>query len=184
MDPPTPIAVIGIGCRFSGNADSPEKLWKLLASGKSTWSPVPESRWNAAAFFDANPEQQGMHNARGGHFLDHDIAAFDAGFWGLAAAECEAMDPQHRVMLEVAYEALENSGIKRQDVEGTNTAVYVATFSEDYRLIQHKDIDDVSRYHTIGVGTSIAANRISYQLDLRGPSVAIGKDVGALRTSC
>jgi acyl transferase domain-containing protein len=175
MTAPVPIAIVGIGCRFSGGADSPEKLWKLLASGKSTWSTVPESRWNAQAFFDANPEQQGMHNTRGGHFLHHDISAFDAGFWGLARAECEAMDPQHRIMLEVAYEALENSGTKRQEVEGTNTAVYVATFSEDYRLMQNKDIDDIPKYHTIGTGASIAANRISYQLDLRGPSVTLGR---------
>ena len=184
MDPPTPIAIVGIGCRFAGGVDSPEKLWKVLAAGESTWSLVPTDRWNNTAFFDANPEQQGMHNTLGGHFLDHDIAAFDAGFWGLAPAECEAMDPQHRIQLEVAYEALENAGITRRDVEGSDTAVYVGTFSEDYRAMQQKDMDDVPKYHTIGIGTSIAANRISYQLDLRGPSVTLGKRPGPLGFPC
>jgi acyl transferase domain-containing protein len=175
MEPPAPIAIIGIGCRFSGGADSPEKLWKVLSEGESTWSPIPAKRWNAAAFFDANPEKQGMHNTRGGHFVEYDIAAFDAGFWGIPPAECEAMDPQHRLQLEMVYEALENAGITRQEVEGSNTAVYIATFSEDYKAIQQKDINDIPRYNTIGTGTSIAANRISYQLDLRGPSVTLGE---------
>lgn len=176
MDTPTPIAIIGIGCRFPGGADSPEKLWNLLASGRSTWSPVPADRWNDAAFFDSDPDQQGMQNSRGGHFLDQDLSAFDGAFWGLAPAECEAMDPQHRMQLEVAYEALENAGIRLQDAEGSDTAVYVATFSQDYRLMQLKDMDDVPKYHMTGTGTAIAANRISYQLNLRGPSITIGED--------
>lgn len=180
MDPPTLIAIVGLGCRFSGAADSPDKLWEVLSGGKSTWSPVPENRWRNSAFFDADPEQQGMHNVRGGHFLEGDVAAFDANFWRLAPADCEAMDPQHRIQLEVAYEALENAGIKRQDFEGSDTAVFVATFSEDYRLMQHKDLDDIPKYHTVGIGTGIAANRISYQLDLRGPSVTIGENTNLL----
>jgi len=175
MDPPTPIAIVGIGCRFSGVANSPEKLWELLASGKSTWSPIPADRWNNPAFFVADAEQQGMHNIRGGHFLEHDVAAFDAGWWGIAPAECEAMDPQHRIQLEVAYEALENAGIVREEIEGSDTAVFVATFTADYKSMQQKDLDDVPKYHTVGIGTGIAANRISYQLDLRGPSVTLGE---------
>lgn len=85
------------------------------------------------------------------------------------------MDPQHRMQLEMAYEALENAGVTREKVQGSDTAVYVATFSEDYKAILAKDINDVPRYHTIGIGTSIISNRISYQLDLRGPSVTIGE---------
>ncbi|PVH97742.1 hypothetical protein DM02DRAFT_684379 [Periconia macrospinosa] len=171
--PPIPIAIIGIGCRFSGEATSPSKYWQLLSSRKSTWSPIPSSRWNSSAFYDANPDQQGSHNTRGGHFVAQDVAAFDAGFWGIPPAECEAMDPQHRMQLEMAYEALENAGITREEVQGSDTAVYVATFSEDYKAILAKDINDVPRYHTIGIGTSIISNRISYQLDLRGPSVTL-----------
>jgi acyl transferase domain-containing protein len=179
-DPPTPIAIVGIGCRFSGGADSPEKLWQLLASGESTWSPIPKERWNSTSFFDPNPSQQGMHNSYGGHFLSSDPAAIDAGFWGLAAAECEALDPQHRVQLEVAYEALENAGITRQDVEGSDTAVYVGTFGHDYESMLLQNTSDLPKYHMIGIGTAIAANRISYQLDLRGPSVTIGQIAGTL----
>jgi acyl transferase domain-containing protein len=179
-DPPTPIAIVGIGCRFPGGADSPEKLWQLLASGESTWSPIPKERWNSSSFFDPNPSQQGMQNSYGGHFLSSDPAAIDAGFWGLAAAECEALDPQHRVQLEVAYEAVENAGITRQDIQGSDTAVYVGTFGHDYESMLLQDTSDLPKYHMIGIGTAIAANRISYQLDLRGPSVTIGWSTGTV----
>lgn len=184
MDSPTPIAVIGIGCRFPGGADSPDKLWELLASGKSTWSPVPANRWNDVAFFDADPDQQGMQNSRGGHFLHQDPAAFDAGFWGLAPTECEAMDPQQRVQLEVAYEALENAGLSLSDVEGSDTAVYVATFSNDYKSMHLQNMNYIPKYHVIGTGTAIVANRISYQLDLRGPSVTLGKTIISFGNVC
>jgi acyl transferase domain-containing protein len=173
MKPPEPIAIIGLGCRFPGGANSPSKLWELLTTERSTWSPVPASRWNEEAFFHPDPDFQGMHNHRGGHFLDQDIAAFDGSFFGLAPSECEAIDPQQRVVLEVAYEALENAGIKIANIEGSDAAVFVATFSSDYDAIQQKDINDVPKYHATGIGSAIAANRISYLFDLRGPSVSI-----------
>ncbi|KAF2797221.1 hypothetical protein K505DRAFT_399134 [Melanomma pulvis-pyrius CBS 109.77] len=168
-----PIAIIGIGCRFPGGANSPSKLWELLKSGRDAWTPVPPSRWNEDAFHHPDPEIQGMHNHRGGHFIDHDLAAFDAGFFGMAPAECEAMDPQHRIQLEVACEALENAGLPLENLEGSDTAVHVATFSNDYNFIQHKDVNDIPKYTSTGVGTAIAANRISYLLDLRGPSITV-----------
>jgi acyl transferase domain-containing protein len=173
MKPLEPIAIIGLGCRFPGGANSPSKLWELLTAERSTWSQVPASRWNEEAFFHPDPDFQGMHNHRGGHFLDQDIAAFDGSFFGVAPSECEAIDPQQRVVLEVSYEALENAGIKMADVEGSAAAVFVATFSADYNAIQQKDINNVPKYHATGVGSAIAANRISYLLDLRGPSVTI-----------
>lgn len=173
MPDTTPIAVVGIGCRFPGGVNSPDDFWNLLVAGKDTWTTVPMDRWNEEAFLHSDPDFQGMHNHRGGHFLAQDISAFDGTFFGLPASECKSIDPQHRIMLEVAYEALENAGVPLAKVQGSDTAVYVATFSSDYNLIQHKDINDIPNYHTTGVGTAIASNRISYLLDLKGPSVTI-----------
>ncbi|PSN65487.1 hypothetical protein BS50DRAFT_622687 [Corynespora cassiicola Philippines] len=173
MDQPAPIAVIGIGCRFPGGANSTQELWELLAAGRDAWTPVPASRWNEEAFFHPDPEHQGMHNHRGGHFLDQDISAFDGPFFGLAQGECEAIDPQHRVQMEVAYEALENAGIPLEKIGGSKTAVFMATFSADYNLIQQKDVNQVPKYHTTGIGNALAANRISYAFNLKGPSITI-----------
>ena len=106
--------------------------------------------------------------------MNYDVAAFDASFWGIPPAECKAMDPQHRLQLEVAYEALENAGITREEVEGSATAVYIASFSEDYKVIQQKDVNDIPRYNATGIGNATLSNRISYLLDLKGPSMTIG----------
>ncbi|KAH7121302.1 hypothetical protein B0J11DRAFT_590366 [Dendryphion nanum] len=173
MDTSTPIAVIGIGCRFPGGVNSTEKFWDLLETGRDTWTPVPADRWNEDSFFHSDPEFQGMQNHRGGHFIDQDISAFDGSFFGLPSVECESLDPQQRIQLEVACESLENAGLPLEKLQGSDTAVYVATFGQDYNLIQHKDIHDIPKYHTTGTGIAITSNRISYLLNLRGPSVTI-----------
>ncbi|OCL04357.1 hypothetical protein AOQ84DRAFT_416453 [Glonium stellatum] len=170
---PVPIAVVGIGCRFPGGANNPEKLWRMLSEGRNAWSDVPEHRFNWKAFHHPDAETQGAFSHRGAHFLDQDITAFDAGFFGISPLESEAVDPQHRVQLEVAYEALENAGIPVETIQGSDTAVYVAVFSQDYAAMQYKDIDDIPKYHMTGTGNAIASNRISYIFDLKGPSVTL-----------
>lgn len=168
-----PIAVVGIGCRFPGGTSSPEKLWEILSKGTNTWSEVPEERFNWESFHHPDPEKAGTHNHRGGHFLNEDIAAFDGKFFGISSQECEAIDPQYRLQLEVTYEAFENAGLPLADLRGSETAVYVATFGNDYAGIQQRDLETISRYHMIGTGSAMASNQISYQFDLRGPSVTI-----------
>ncbi|KAF7860820.1 hypothetical protein EAF04_008338 [Stromatinia cepivora] len=170
---PAPIAIVGIGCRFPGGASSPEKLWELLSEGQETWSEVPEDRFNWKSFHHPDPENGGTHNHRGGHFLDSDIATFDGKFFGISPQECEAIDPQYRLQLEVTYEALENAGLSLENLRGSDTAVYVATFGNDYAGIQYRDLDTVSKYHLIGTGSAMASNQISYLLDLRGPSITL-----------
>lgn len=169
----SPIAIVGIGCRFPGNATEPEKLWDLLAEGRNCWRPVPPDRFNESAFYCSDPEASGTHNHRGGHFLDEDVAAFDADFFRISPSEAQAMDPQQRILLEVAYEALESSGITLDDVQGSNTAVYAASFSHDYDRILSRAPEDIPRYHTTGTGEAILANRISYNFDLKGPSMTL-----------
>ena len=170
---PIPIAVVGLSCRFPGAAKSPSALWDMLISGQNAWSDVPADRFNWKSFYHPDGSSQGSHNHRGGHFLTQDIAAFDAAFFGIPASERPAIDPQQRIQLEVAYEALEDAGIPLDDIQGTDTAVYVAVFGQDYALMQYKDLEDMERYHMTGTGSAIAANRISYLFNLKGPSVTL-----------
>jgi acyl transferase domain-containing protein len=122
---PIPIAIIGMGCRYPGGANSPEDLWSLLAAGKDAWREFPKERFNWDAFYHPHPEVGGVTtNHRGGHYLTQDIAAFDAGFFGVAPLEAEALDPQQRIVLEVSWEAVENAGIPMEKFRGSNTSVY------------------------------------------------------------
>jgi acyl transferase domain-containing protein len=170
---PAPIAVVGIGCRFPGNATDPTKLWNLLASGKTTWTEVPADRYNEQAFYHPNADLNGSHNHRGGHFLDQNIAAFDADFFGISPIEAQAMDPQHRILLETSYEALENSGHTLESVRGSKTSVYTAIFTRDYDRNIYKDTFDIPKYHITGSGEAILSNRVSHFFDLRGPSMTL-----------
>jgi len=169
------IAVIGIGCRFPGGANSLDEYEEILRNGKNVWTEVPQSRFNWKAFYHQNPGIGGIgaSNHRGGHFLSVDITKFDAAFFGISPAEAEAMDPQHRLQLETAYEALENAGIALSSVRGSPTGVYMAIFSKDYERMMYKDPNDLSKYHLPGVGEALLSNRVSYLFDLRGPSITL-----------
>ena len=170
---PIPIAIIGMACRFPGGANDPEKLWSMLAEGRNAWSDVPADRFNWKSFYHPNAESNGASNHRGGHFVDQDISAFDAGYFGIPPSEAHAMDPQQRLQLESACEALENAGIPLEHIRGSSAAVYVATFTHDYDQMMFKDTSDIAKYHMTGTGQAILSNRISYTLDLRGPSMTI-----------
>lgn len=169
----TPVAIIGIGCRLPGHVSDPQSLWELLVQGRNVWSPVPEDRYNEKAFLHPRPDNSGTTNHRGGHFLDRDISAFDAAFFGISPAEAKSMDPQQRMLLEVSYEAFENAGITIESLKGSDTAVFAAMFTRDYDRIIHKDSEDIPKYHTTGCGEAIISNRISYTFDLRGPSITL-----------
>ena len=167
------IAIVGMSCRFPGGANDPEKLWSLISQGRSAWQDVPSDRFNWKSFYHPSPDINGTMNHRGGHFLDQDISAFDAAFFGIPPAEARAMDPQQRIQLETAYEALENAGFSLEQIRGSSTAVYVATFSRDYDRMMYKDTSDIPKYHMTGAGDAIVSNRISYILDLKGPSMTL-----------
>lgn len=171
--PSVPIAVTGIGCRLPGGADNPSKLWNLLSEGRSAWTDVPSNRWNSESFHHPDPGLNEGINHRGGHFLQGDPAAWDAPFFGVAAGEARTLDPQQRILLETSYEALENAGIPAERVRGSKTGVYVATFSQDWETMLMKDTHDLLKYHVLGTHKAIVANRVSYFLDLKGPSVTL-----------
>ncbi|KAF2123089.1 hypothetical protein BDV96DRAFT_681663 [Lophiotrema nucula] len=170
---PLPIAVIGIGCRLPGGSTSPDAFWQMLLEGRDAWSDVPEERFRWESFYNSSPEAQGCMNHRGGHFIQQDIKTFDADFFGIPPTEANSIDPQQRLLLETAYEAVEDAGISLKDFRGSNTAVYAATFANDYDRMLSKDPSDLHPYHLVGTGNATFANRISYVFDLSGPSVTI-----------
>nr|QED55503.1 TRI17 [Trichoderma albolutescens] len=171
---PIPLAIVGIGCRFPGDATSPEKLWDLIANGKSAWCKVPSDRWIEEAFWHPDPDDtNGTNNQKGGHFITQDISEFDAGFFNVTPQEAAAMDPQQRFLIETTYEALESAGIRQEELKRSNAAVYMAMFTRDYDRNAFKDTLSIPKYHVTGTGDAIMANRISYLFDLNGPSVTI-----------
>ncbi|MFM7425396.1 MAG: type I polyketide synthase, partial [Elainella sp.] len=166
-----PIAIVGIGCRFPGGVHSPESFWQLLKSGRDAITEVPSSRWDVEQFYDSDLNQPGKANTRWGGFLE-EIDQFDPQFFGIAPREAVTMDPQQRLLLEVAWEALEDAGQIPDQLRGSQTGVFIGIGTHDYsiRLWQHPVSDP---YATTGTGNCIAANRISYLFDFKGPSMAI-----------
>ena len=169
--PTEPIAVIGVGCRFPG-ANSPEAFWQLLKNGVDAISEVPKDRWDIESFYDPNPDTPGKMMIRFGGFINS-IDQFDPQFFGISPREAARMDPQQRLLLEVAWEALENAGIAAEKVAGTNTGVFIGISNNDYSIPQYFNHDNIDAYSGTGNAFSIAANRISFILDLHGPAVAL-----------
>lgn len=166
-----PIAIVGIGCRFPG-ASGPAELWTLLCDGADAITEVPSGRWNVDDFYDADPAVPGKMSTRWGGFL-RDVDCFDREFFGISPREAAALDPQQRLLLEVTWEALEDAGQVRTALTGSDTAVFVGISTYDYALLQAPHVDGIDVYWGTGNALSIAANRISYLFDLRGPSLAI-----------
>ena len=168
-----PIAIVGTGCRLPGGINDLDSLWHMLKEGGTTWSDVPSDRYAWESFHHPSRGAPASHTHRGGHFLDQDVCAFDSKFFGISSEEAKAMDPQQRILLEVAYEALENAGIALNDIRGSNTGVWIATFTHDYENMQYRDLLSVPKYFMTGTGSAIASNRISHFFDLRGPSTTL-----------
>jgi len=165
------IAIVGMGCRFPG-ADGPEAFWALLAAGRDAVREVPATRWDVEAYYEAGQPRAGkMYTKRAG--LVDGIESFDAGFFGIAPREATQMDPQQRMVLETTWEALEHAGIAPDALAGTRTGVFLGISSSDYSQRQFATPEAVDAYVGTGSAHSIAANRVSYVLDLRGPSLAI-----------
>ncbi|KAI0599931.1 hypothetical protein F4775DRAFT_591035 [Biscogniauxia sp. FL1348] len=168
-----PIVVVGMGCRLPGGVDSPEAFWKMLSKGRSGWGRIPPDRWNAHAFYHPHPEAKEALNSKHGYFLSQDVSEFDTKFFKVPQYEAHTMDPQQRILLEVAYEALENAGIPLKNLEGSDTSVFVGVYARDYDRMGFKDLSNITKGHNSGVGEAILSNRISYLLDLKGASMTI-----------
>ena len=168
-----PIAVIGLGCRLPG-ADHPDRFWELLEAGTDLITDTPGDRWDADAIFDPTNAGAGTVTTRWGGFID-DVDRFDAGFFGISPREAELMDPQQRLFLEVAWEAMEDGGQNIDDLAGSATGVFVGvhSLSNDYQLEQVGDLNALTHYSGTGSSHAVISGRLSYLLDLRGPSVAV-----------
>src|SRR5262245_22177132 len=165
-----PIAVIGLGCRFPG-AENPDAFWKLLHEGVDAVAEVPPDRWDVNAYYDPDPDAPGKMYTRRSGFLGP-VDKFDAGFFGIAPREAVQMDPQHRLLLEVAWEALEHAGQAPRSVAGTQTGVFIGICSNDYGTMSRRS-EKFDAYVPMGNSFSMAAGRLSYLLGLQGPSMAM-----------
>src|SRR5437588_1922455 len=168
------IAIIGVGCRFPGGVSSKDSLWKLLVEAREGIIEVPPDRWNVERYYDAEPGVAGKSIALRGGFIDA-IDQFDPQFFGISPREAPYVDPQHRLLLETAWEAIEDAGLVLDFERGADLGVFVGISHNDYQGIQSTSFDhfSIGPYTPTGSAHSIAANRISYCLNLRGPSVAM-----------
>lgn len=170
---PEPVAIVGIGCRFPG-ANGPEAFWNLLANGLDAITEVPTNRFNIDALYDPTPGTPGKISSRFGGFID-DIERFDSAFFGIAPREAEVMDPQQRILLEVAYEALEDAGLP-PDRSGMSAAVFVGMMSNDYLHHMYRGAADLDVTMATGGSRGTAAARISHAFGFEGPSLTVDAD--------
>ncbi len=167
-----PIAVVGIGCRFPGGVTGPEAYWEFLENGTDAITVTPSDRWDAEALYDPDPMAPGRMPTKWGAYLP-DIAGFDADFFGISPREAVAMDPQQRLALEVAWEALENAGLRPDQLGETRAAVMLGVYYTEYQSIAAGNPDTIDAYSATGNAHSVTVGRIAYLLGLRGPAVAV-----------
>ncbi|MGR3219880.1 MAG: SDR family NAD(P)-dependent oxidoreductase [Candidatus Anammoxibacter sp.] len=169
-----PLAIVGMGCRYPGNVDNPESFWKLIREGKNAVTEVPKSRWDINAYYDPDLDAPGKMYTRYGGFVDN-MDQFDAGFFGITPREASCLDPKQRLVLEVAWESLENANIPAESLYGSSTGVFVGIGNFDYmsKQLTSLDITELDNYYTTGSSLCVAAGRISYILGLTGPSFIV-----------
>lgn len=167
-----PLAVVGIGCRFPGGITDAASFWTLLTEGRSGVVEVPETRWNRDRYYHADRSVPGRMVTKWGGFLGRPDQ-FDPQFWGISPREAVRMDPQQRWLLEVAWEAIEDAGIAPSDLRSRPVGVFVGIAGNDYAGLQMPNYSETDVHTNSGCTLSIASNRISYLLDLKGPSVSI-----------
>ncbi|MEU0390190.1 type I polyketide synthase, partial [Streptomyces chartreusis] len=168
-----PIAVVGVGCRLPGGVRDLGSLGSVLRSGTDVLRPVPEDRWGRE-LHDPEPERPGTITNHSGSFLD-DIDRFDPAYFGITPREAAAIDPQHRLLMEVAWEAMADSGRPREEWRASRTGVFVGLLAGDYHLLHTKAVglDGIGPHYVTGTEPSFAAGRLAYAFDLRGPAVAV-----------
>ncbi len=169
-----PIAIIGLGCRFPGDANDWRSYWRLLESGEDAISETPPERWNLQKFYTRQAAKPGKTQSKWGGYVSG-IDGFDPQLFGISPREAASMDPQQRLLLEVAFRALEDAGQPQERVAGQSVSVFVGISSFDYAVsgLSFQDRGVIDAYSNTGGSSSIAANRISFCFDLRGPSVAV-----------
>ncbi len=166
-----PIAIVGMSCRFPGAKD-PQAFWQMLKAGEDQITEVPDDRWPREAFYDPDPAVPGKAVSYWGGFLEN-IDQFDPFFFGISPIEAKHMDPQQRLLMELSYEALDDAGFEKEHLDGTRTGVFIGVSVNEYGHFQFGDPSAITSHSGTGSALSIAANRISYFYNFRGPSMAI-----------
>ena len=166
-------AIVGYAARFPG-AGNADEFWDVLREGRDAISEVPADRWDVDEFFDADPDTPGKVATRRAGFVD-DVTGFDAPFFGMSTREARMLDPQHRLLLETAWRAVEHSGTAPTSLANTNTGVFVGLATHDYLGMASGELTfpEIEAYMAIGTSNAAAAGRISFRLGLQGPAVAV-----------
>ncbi|MEM7531674.1 MAG: SDR family NAD(P)-dependent oxidoreductase [Chloroflexota bacterium] len=174
--PNDPIAIIGMGCRFPGNANSPDAFWEVLRDGVDTLGEIPADRWDVDAYYDEDSSDSvpGTMYVRTGSFLSS-IDQFDPQFFRMSPREVASLDPQQRLTLEVTWEALEHAGIAPQSLRGSQTGVFTGIFWDDYsgQRLYASTPEEIGRYTLLSQLRGLTAGRIAHTLDLHGPVMPV-----------
>ncbi|PSR77536.1 hypothetical protein BD289DRAFT_494214 [Coniella lustricola] len=170
---PEPIAIVGSACRFPGGASSPAALWKLLQTPRDIAIDIPPDRFALESCYRPDGTHHGTTNVRQSYLLQEDLRLFDASFFNISSNEADSMDPQHRLLLETVYEALEFGGHRIEALRGSDTAVYTGTMCVDYNDVVLRDLDTIPTYFATGANRAVISNRVSYFFDWHGPSMTI-----------
>ncbi len=172
IPPYSPIAIVGMGCRFPGGAHSPEAYWDLLINGRDAIGAIPSDRWNSDYYFSTDRNQPGSVIVKEGGFID-DITGFDHQFFGISQNEASNIDPQQRLTLQVAWEAMEQGGINVQEWSGRAAGVFMGCFSADYMMMRYLEPLEANAYTATGSMNTMLSNRLSYTFNFTGPSMSI-----------
>src|ERR1700761_3761294 len=166
-------AIVGYALRVPGAADADE-FWEVLRDGRDAVSEVPPDRWDVDEYYDPDPDAPGKIVSRRAGFID-DVTGFDASFFGLSKRETMLIDPQHRLLLETSWRAVEHSGTAPSALANTNTGVFVGLATHDYLGMASGELTfpEIEAYMAIGTSNAAAAGRISFRLGLQGPAVAV-----------
>lgn len=166
------VAIVGMGCKLPGGASNPEKFWELLSGGKDAICPIPRDRWDIDAYYHPDPNVPGKMNIKEGGFLQEDVSAFDARFFGISSREAVELDPQQRYVLEVSWEALEYGGIAPDSLRGSKTGVFMGVIGSDYTKLP-RTVDYLNGHTATGSLGSTLSGRVSYTLGLQGPAITL-----------